>query len=95
MFRQQFKVQESEGRLYRRLSQPSRDAILDYVKTLRDTDAVRKTDVLRWTLTIPQIDRMLLGIKYPELDSPDPQIKTRAWKRFIASEESKPYRVSA
>jgi hypothetical protein len=44
-------------------------------------------------LSIPFEDYLALQVKYPELASPDGQIKTRAYKRFMASPESKPYRL--
>ena len=47
----------------------------------------------RWMLSIPFEDYLALQVKYPELASPDGQIKTRAYKRFMASPESKPYRL--
>lgn len=93
MFKEEYRYQPSEDRLYRRLTQPSRDAVMEAIKTVRNEGAVRKQDVMRWELSIPLIDRELLGIKYPDLNSPDGKIRSAAWKRFIASEESRPYRV--
>lgn len=93
MFREEYKFQEHEGRLYRRLSQPSRDLVLSTVEAMRREQAVRKSNVLRWELSIPIIDHMILVKKYPELASAEPQTKARAWKKFIRSEESRIYRV--
>ncbi len=45
-------------------------------------------------LQIPMSHRRALGIKYPELNSTDWETNTRAWKKFAASDESKPYRVT-
>lgn len=45
-------------------------------------------------LQIPTMHLKALKLKYPELDSSDADIKLRAWKRFLRSAESKPYRTA-
>lgn len=49
----------------------------------------------RWVLSIPHEDFEKLCMKYPELASRDPSIKSAAYKRFLRSDESKPYRMGA
>jgi len=93
MFKEEYAYQNHEDRLYRRLTQPSRDNVMEAIKTIRQEGVVRAGDVLRWQLSIPLMDHFLLKKKYPDLDSSDPKVKTNAWNRFIASEESRPYRV--
>jgi hypothetical protein len=69
--------------------------ILERNRDLRNAKAVRDVPGMgRLALTIPLDDRERLRRKYPELDSTDAQTRTLAWKRFIASEESAPYKVS-
>ena len=71
----------------------SREAILrDNQEIMLDGGAKH----LSWghvALRIPKADRRALSHRYPELDSTDWETQTRAWKRFAASSESKPYRV--
>jgi len=45
-------------------------------------------------LLIPELELRNLKKRYPDLAAPDMQIRVRAWKRFIRSAESKPWRVS-
>jgi hypothetical protein len=44
-------------------------------------------------LTIPLMDLYYLKKANPELDSSDAMVRTLAWKKFMASSESDPYRV--
>lgn len=46
-------------------------------------------------LMIPELDYHVLMIKNPDLNSKDAEIQTRAWKKFILSPESLPYRTDA
>jgi len=92
---EEFFYQPHEGRTYRRLSQPSRQLILDRNATLRQIPgAVRDLSFGRLALTIPLEDLETIRDKYPDLRSKDPEIKRRAWHAFIASSESLPYRVA-
>lgn len=43
-------------------------------------------------LTIPQLDYQRLMKAYPALNSFDTVEQTKAWKRFLRSPESEPYR---
>jgi hypothetical protein len=73
--------------------QPGWKGLLDGVQTIRDN---RLTRPMQWgvaELEIPVGMLHFLKKKYPELGSPDAQIKTRAWKRFLASPQSKPFRT--
>lgn len=44
-------------------------------------------------LQIPEPDMRVLEIRFPELISPDHEIKLKAWQKFMASPESEPYKV--
>lgn len=59
----------------------------------KNPDTLRK---LKWgtqALQIPPGHLHILKQKYPELTCWDKDIRTKAWKKFMASSESKPYRV--
>jgi hypothetical protein len=60
---------------------------------LRTTNGVRRTDGLRWALSIPEEDHAVLVRLNPALASKDPVERTKAWKAFMAAPESLPYRV--
>jgi len=46
----------------------------------------------RLALSIPEDHYEVLTLIYPDLQCPDAQIKTNAWKAFCISEESIPYK---
>jgi len=46
----------------------------------------------RLALSIPQQHYEVLTMIYPDLQSPDAEIKTKAWKAFCITEESIPYK---
>ena len=54
---------------------------------------LRKLDTMQWALSIPPADYKALLLLKPELDAPDAEIRNLAWKAFIASDLSQPYRV--
>ncbi len=70
-----------------------RSANLKLNEYLRTTGGVRKTDGLRWALSIPFDDHAKLVRINPALASKDPVERTKAWKAFINGPESLPYRV--
>lgn len=74
--------------------QPQESLILDTVAEIRKCEPMADRDGLgRWALSIPFVKWMELREKYPDLASPDAQIKSRAYLRFMASAESIPFRV--
>lgn len=46
----------------------------------------------RLALSIPEDHYEVLTLIYPDLQCPDAQIKTNAWKAFCISDESIPYK---
>lgn len=87
-----FKVEGD--RLVRRTAQPSRRPILEFVKQIRTAgDVLRPLSFMGWELSIPENDYFPLLQKYPELNSQDAELRTRAWKKFMASSEAEQYRV--
>ena len=77
--------------------QASEALILDTAAELRKcSEPIPDREGLgRWALSIPFVDWLALRRKYPELASADPQIRSRAYLRFMASPESMPFRVRA
>jgi len=86
-------VHEQDGGLIGDWQQPGWDRLLDGVRVIRDNRLAKDLRFGRPELEIPVGMLYFLKQKYPELDSKDSQIKTRAWKRFLASPESLPFRV--
>jgi len=74
--------------------QPDESLILQTNAELQKCDPVADRDGLgRWALSIPFLKWMELRRQYPDLASKDPQIRSRAYLRFMRSPESIPYRV--
>jgi hypothetical protein len=74
--------------------QASRPLILDTVQEIRKAEPMADRPGLgRWALSVPLIDWMALKRKYPDLASKDSEIRSKAWGRFMLSDESKPYRM--
>lgn len=84
---------EEGERVYFDWQQPGWNGILDGLGVLRDNRLVNPLSFGVSELEIPVGILHFLKRKYPDLDSKDSGIKTRAWKRFIASPESKPFRT--
>jgi hypothetical protein len=85
---------EEDGRVHRVREQRGRQQILDSNARLRrEPEALRNPDGMRWALQIPDDDLDLLVRANPDLASNDRQIHHEAWKRFMASDVSIPYRV--
>lgn len=61
---------------------------------IEEAENVRDMTFGRMMLSIPDDHRRVLALIYPEIDSKDSQIKTRAWKRLMKDEITAPYRVN-
>ncbi len=88
--------EESDGILYRRLFQPGRRAVMEETAAIRSAGIVEDREGLgRWCLTIPEEDMEYLkrSVKWRELGSYDTETRHRAWRRFMQSPDSAPYRV--
>ena len=73
--------------------QPGATTMLEGVQVIRDNRLAVDMDWGRPELEIPFVQMENLKRRYPELASPDHDIKLKAWKRFLADPESLPYRV--
>ena len=81
------------GHIVRENYQPSRTAVLEATKYRRDHPGIMQDAPFgRAMLTIPELDYQRLIKHYPALDSLDAVEQTKAWKRFLRSAESEPYR---
>ena len=56
-------------------------------------NVLKKQDGYRWAMTIPEDDWTVITRKYPDLLAADRQLQDRAMRKFMASDESLPYRV--
>jgi len=82
-----------QGHLVREHTQPNRRAVLEEVQTRRNNPgSVRDLSFARPALTIPELDWRRLVRANPDLKSPDAEIKTKAWMKFMNSSESLIYR---
>lgn len=94
MFKQTLKIQGHQ--LTGVLEQTNRGLILDTVAELRKIGGTPDRPGLgRHALCVPFEDWKRLREKYPDLASPDAQIKSRAWLAFIASGEAEAFKVRA
>jgi hypothetical protein len=92
MFRQGIWLRD--GRVTHALEQTNRSEVLQAVAATRREHPVADREGLgRWALSVPYVDWLELRRKYPDLASPDAQIKSRAWLQFMASDESAAYRM--
>ena len=88
-------LSKRETRLTAERRQYGRDDIMQTLEQFR-REGIKPGDrdgLGRWALSIPFEDFERLCLKYPELASKDPQTKSAAYKRFMRSDASKPYRM--
>jgi hypothetical protein len=92
VFRSRTVVQPHEGRIYRELTQPNEDLILEDNQRLRNLEQ-RKIDWGRWVARIPANAMEELERKYPELRSKDPKVRARKLGAILKSPEGAPFLV--
>lgn len=75
---------------------PARQAHLSRIKRIRERTLPKPPgqDFGYLALSIPEFDYYVLQQRFPDLKSPDHEIRLKAWKKFIASPLSEPYRVN-
>ncbi|MFV2089019.1 MAG: hypothetical protein ACC642_00020 [Pseudomonadales bacterium] len=83
---------EEDGRIWYVRDQFNRVDVLALNAELRKME-LRKSDGMRWALSIPEEDFAILIKALPELDCADVNLKHRAWVAFQLSSLSEPYRV--
>jgi hypothetical protein len=69
-------------------------AVLAENERWRNEGVIKNRPDIHFELSLPEFTYYMMVRNNPDLESEDHDIKSRAWKRFIASDESKPYRVT-
>jgi|PlaIllAssembly_1097288.scaffolds.fasta_scaffold502904_2 hypothetical protein len=85
-------VQQHEGRIYRELTQPNEDVILEDNKRLRNLQQ-RKLDWGRWVGRFSASAWEMLSRKYPELRSGDKRTREKKVLEILRSPEGAPFLV--
>ncbi len=70
-------------------------AALDKQMDMQKDEIVTDLSFGRLALQIPEDHYELLTMAYPQLQNPDAEVKTLAWKKFMSSELSIPYKINA
>jgi len=70
-------------------------AHLDNQMDMQKDDIITDLSFGRLALQIPVQHYELLTMAYPELQNPDSEAKTLAWKRFMETDLSLPYKVNS
>lgn len=70
-----------------------RKAGLNMLKDLRNGPGLHHQEWGTVMLHIPPMDFQVICARWPDLLSPDHEINTKAWDKFMNSPESEPYRV--
>lgn len=73
---------------------PNHMRVLDENRKIRNSNLVKQKADMHWALSMTPMQYDKIKKKYPDVASEDNEIQTKAWKKFIASSESKPYRVT-
>lgn len=58
-------------------------------------DIIKDTEFGRWALSIPSDHFEILKLMYPRLGDIDAKEKTKAWKAFMITAESLPYKINS
>lgn len=80
---------------------PERRRILAGVKLIRDGVEAKPKKLGRFEgfggveLVIPESDMPFIKARFPDTNSPDFEIRHRAWQKFLRDPASEPYRVNA
>lgn len=72
---------------------PDRARVLSENKILRESGGAPMQDFGAVELRIPELDYYIIRERFPDLKSPDAEIRTRAWKKFLADPRSEIYKV--
>jgi hypothetical protein len=83
-----------EGFTFSRLEHQDCAAILDHNREVMAAGGSRTASFGKVELCIPELELRKLKRRYPDLASPDKEIRLKAWKRFIQTAEAKPWKVS-
>ena len=85
---------EPNGRLTRERLQAGRSAHLEHNKRRQlEPESLNDREWGRMQASIPPNDYHRLLHKYPELKCWDSDVRSKAWDKWLASEEARPYLV--
>ena len=73
---------------------PNHARVLQENEDIRNGQLVKQKADMHWALSMTPMQYDKIKKKYPDIGSDDNEIQTKAWKKYIASSESKPYRVT-
>ena len=73
---------------------PNHKRVLEENQAIRNGGLVENKADMHWALSMTPMQFDKIKKKYPDVASEDNEIQTKAWKKFIRSSESKPYRVT-
>ncbi len=73
----------------------ARRKYLEFMNRVRIEDTAQPREFMQPMCSIPPLDWTVLKLRFPELISPDAQIKTNAWRVFMRHPASEPYRSTA
>ena len=68
--------------------------ILDHNRKIMAQGCSRTTSFGKVELCIPELELYNIKARFPDMASPDRDIKLKAWKKYLRMAESKPWRVS-
>ena len=88
-----FDYEWEDEKITRRFSQPRSYYTKLHNAELRKHDVPRETAMGRPALSLDEVDRYTIAKLFPGINSFDPQERSQAWKTFIKSPLSEPYRV--
>ena len=83
-----------EGFKISRLAKQDCKPVLDHNKAVMAEGGSRTGSFGKFELCIPELELANIKRRFPDLTSPDMQIRVKAWKKYIRMAESKPWRVS-
>jgi hypothetical protein len=66
---------------------------LEFIDRVRIEGTAGNREFMQPMCSIPPLDWAVLKVRFPELISPDAQIKTNAWRVFMSHSVSAPYRT--
>lgn len=85
---------KDDGFQISRLDKQDCRPVLDHNREMMAAGGSRTGSFGKFELCIPELELHNLKRRYPDLASPDMQTRVKAWKKYIRSVESKPWRVS-
>ena len=86
---------EEEALLVLKWRQTVDYAALDKQMDMQKDEIVTDLSFGRLALQIPEDHYELLTMAFPQLQNPDATVKTLAWKKFMKSDISLPYKINA